>query len=312
MTVLVNTPTVAVTRNLQAISCVLLGMSMFVIQDVMMKSLITQFPLWMLMMSRSVVGVLILVPTISALGGVHRLVTPLWPLHLARAMLITVAFSIFYAVFPFMGLAEVSTIFFAAPLIIAVMAWAFLDERIGPHRTFALVIGFAGVLVALNPTGEAFRPIALLPLLSAIGYALAQVLARRIGDRDSPLTTGLYTVGAMVVLVPVVGAVLSAMAPEIAETQHLRWDWYLPRGAGLASFALLGVIGLIGLIILSRAYQIADAGLAAPFDYVYLPMATTIAYLMWGEVPGLSTQIGMSMIIAGGAYLGYREYRSAA
>jgi len=312
MSLYIDAPVMAVSRNLQGVLCVLLGMAMFVIQDVMMKSLLTQYPLWMLMLSRGVMGVVILVPLIAVLGGPHHLVTPLWPLHLARAALITLAFSLFYAVFPFMGLAEVSTIFFAAPLIIAVMAWAFLGEEIGPHRIFALVVGFAGVLVALNPTGAAFRPIALVPLLCAVGYAAAQVLARRIGDRDSPLTMGLYTVGAMVVLVPLTGAVVSAALPEIAETRHLRWDWYLPQGAGLAQIALVGVIGLVGLIFLSRAYQIANAGLIAPFDYAYLPMATAMAYLLWGEVPGLSTQIGMSMIIAGGIYLGYRELRAAA
>ena len=312
MSVHINPPIVAVSRNLQGIACVLLGMAMFVIQDVMMKALITQYPLWMLMTSRAVVGLVVLIPVIAALGGPHRLITPLWPLHLARAALLTVAFSVFYAVFPFMGLAEVSTIFFAAPLIIALMAWGFLGEQIGPHRILALVVGFAGVLVALNPTGAAFRAISLLPLLSAIGYAAAQVLARRIGDRDSPLTVGLYTVGAMIVLVPLTGAVLSAIVPDIAETRHLQWQWYLPQGAGLVQIALLGMIGVVGLILLSRAYQIANAGLVAPFDYTYLPMATAIAYLLWGEVPGLSTQIGMSMIIAGGLYLGYREMRAGA
>ena len=73
-------------------------------------------------MQRGVMAVLILGPAIVILGGPHRLLSPLWPLHLARAALFASGFSLFYAAFPFMGLAEVSTIFFAAPLMIAVLA----------------------------------------------------------------------------------------------------------------------------------------------------------------------------------------------
>ena len=130
-----------------------------------MKSLLGEFTVWMLILTRSVIAVLVLVPTILYLGRPHRLFSPLWPLHLARAVLFAFGFSLFYAAFPFMGLAEVTTIFFAAPLMTALLAAIFLDETIGRHRIGALVAGFAGVLVAMNPTGDAFRWVAILPLI---------------------------------------------------------------------------------------------------------------------------------------------------
>jgi drug/metabolite transporter (DMT)-like permease len=182
-------------RALHGILCVEIGTLFFVAQDAMMKSMLALYPIWTLIFARSVMSVLVLLPLVVVLGGPHRLLTPLWPLHLARAALFTTGFTLFYAAFPFMGLAEVTTIFFAAPLITALMAALWLKETIGPHRLGALVVGFAGVLIAMNPTGDAFTWIAILPLLCAVTYAASQIIARRIGDRESTLTVGLYTLG---------------------------------------------------------------------------------------------------------------------
>ena len=111
----------------------------------------------MLIFTRSIITILVLTPTILILGRPHRLFTPLWPLHLARAALFAFGFSLFFAAFPFMGLAEVTTIFFSVPMMTALLAAIFLNETIGRHRIGALLIGFVGVLIAMNPTGDAFQ-----------------------------------------------------------------------------------------------------------------------------------------------------------
>lgn len=160
-----------------------------------MKSLLPVYPIWMLIFMRSLIAVIVLVPLIAYLGYPHQLRTSLWPLHLARAVLFVAGFSMFYTAFPFMGLAEVTTIFFSAPLITALMAAFWLKETIGPHRIGALVLGFAGVVIAMNPTGESFSWIAILPLFCAVTYAASQILARKIGERESSLTVGLFTLG---------------------------------------------------------------------------------------------------------------------
>ena len=74
--------------------------------------------------------------------------------------------------------------------------------------------------------------------------------------------------------------------------------------------ALLGCTGVCGYILISRAYQVANASFIAPFDYTYLPIATVLAYVLWNEVPPAATLIGMGMIILSGLYLGYRELRA--
>ncbi len=282
-------------------------MTLFVGQDIMMKSLLALHPVWVLIAARGIMAVLVLGPIVAFLGGSHRLLTPLWPLHLARAALFASGFAAFYAAFPFMPLAKISTIFFSAPLMIAVMAALWLGETIGPHRIGALLVGFAGVVVAMNPFGEAFDWIALLPLFCAASYALSQILARRIGDRETTLTTGLYTVGLSGLLIVPAGWIVAHALPLGPEFGHLGWHWEIGTAGGFANLAALGALGMVAYMLASRAYQITSASLVAPFDYTYLPLAVLAAYLVWGEVPAGTTLAGMAMIVAAGLYLGYRE-----
>ncbi len=288
---------------------VVLGMALITVQDGFMKEMLERYSLWPLMVSRGVMGVVICVPLILIMGGANRLSTPLLGFYAIRGALIAVAFALFYAAFPFMNLAEISTIFFAAPLMITIMATIFLGETIGPHRIFALVLGFGGVLIALNPTAEAFQPVALLPFFCAILYAASQIVARKMGDGDTLLMTALFTVLFMALAIPLVGGLTAWILPEGPETHHVRWDWAIPQGMDLLWVALLGISGMAGITFLTRGYQVASASLLAPFDYTYLPMATGMAYFLWDEVPTRSTLIGMALIVAAGLYLAWRESR---
>ncbi len=310
MTIALSNTLAPPSRNLEGILCVEIGMVMFVAQDGLMKSLLGPFPIWNLMIARTVVAVLILAPTILWLGFPHRLLTPLWPLHLARAALFSIGFLLFYTAFPLMGLADVSTIFFAAPLITALLAAVFLGETVGPHRIAALSVGFAGVVIAINPTAGTFKWVAILPLLTALTYALSQIIARRIGERETTLTTGFYTLAFSGVLLVPADYLFNTFFDPVPTFHHLRWEWPALDMATTAQLAFLGAIGTVGYMMLSRAYQVASASLVAPFDYTYLPFATLMAYLVWGEVPGQSTLTGMALIVGAGLYLGYRELRT--
>ena len=276
-----------------------------------MKSLLGDFTVWMLIFARATVAVLILTPTILLIGRPHRLVSPLWPLHLCRAALFTFGFSIYYTAFPFMGLAELTSIFFAAPLFTAVFAVIFLGESIGIRRIVCLLIGFLGVILAMNPTGDAFQWVAVLPLICAVTYALSQVIARRIGDRDTTLTMGLYTIALSGVLILPMGYFVNQIFDLGQEFHHIRWEWAWPSVENVQILLVLGAVGMCAYMLVSRAYQIANASLIAPFDYTYLPLATAMAYFVWKEVPGWNTIAGMILITGSGLYLGYREILQA-
>ena len=298
-------------RALEGIACVEIGMVFFVVQDVLMKTLLDTHPVWNLIFVRSIVTLLFLLPVMLWLGGSHRVLTPLWPLHFARAVLLATGFSLFYAAFPFMGLAEVTTIFFSAPLMTALLAAVWLRETIGRHRIIALVIGFIGVVIAMNPVGESFTWVAILPLCCAFTYAVSQILARKIGEGESSLTAGLQTISFMGLLILPMGWLTNQLITIGTEFQHLRMTWPTTLAQDWPDLMLLGFVGMLGWILLSRAYQVANASLIAPFDYTYLPIAAIVAYVMWAEVPPPNTLIGMALIAVSGLYVGYREIRAA-
>ena len=276
-----------------------------------MKFLLGDFPIWPLLLVRAVVCSLIMVPLILYLGSPHRLLTPLWPLHLARAMLFAFGFSLYYTAFPFMTLAAVTTIFFAAPLVTAVFAAVFLKERIGIHRISALVLGFVGVIIAMKPGADSFQWASVLPLICAFSYATSQMLARRIGDRDTAMVSGTYTIILAGLIVLPLGWTLNEVFNVGTRGDHLRWSWEAFSVAILPWLFLLGAIGMIGWTLLSRAYQIADVGAVAPFEYSYLPLAAALGYLVFDEVPTWTTLGGMALIIISGIYIGYREVVNA-
>jgi len=298
-------------RFSEGMTCLIVGMFFFVGQDAMMKWLLGDYSVWMLIGVRALVSVSILVPLIAYLGGPHRLITPLWHLHLIRATLFALGFSLFYTAFPFMGLAEVTTIFFSAPLITALFAALFLRESIGFLRGAALIIGFVGVLIAMKPGGETFTWVATLPLFCAVSYAASQIVARKIGDRESTLTVGLYTLAPSAPIVALVGWGLNQLVDIEPEFSHLRFAFPMPDTEGAIWLIGIGVTGMIGYLLNSRAYQVAPASLMAPFDYSYLPIAAVLGFVLWGEVPPWNTLAGMTLIVGSGVFIGYREIVTA-
>ncbi len=309
MTVSTHTTAAPVSRTFQGIVCVIVGMVLFVGQDLLMKGMLTSYPVWMLIFVRSVMALLTLLPLVLWLGAPHRIFTPLWPWYLARAVLFAGGFAMFYAAFPFMGLAEVTTLFFAAPLMTATLAAVFLQEKIGIHRVLALLVGFAGVIIAVNPTSGNFGWISILPVMTALTYAISQTIVRKIGEQDTSLVIGLYTISLSGVVIVPIGFLVTQVIDITPELYHLRMSWPVPALDGLGMLALLGGIGTVAYTLVSRAYQIASASVIAPFDYSYLPLAALFGYLVWGEVPHFTTFVGMVLIVSSGMYTAYRELR---
>ena len=123
----------------------------------------------------------------------------------------------------------------------------------------------------------------------ACSYAISQIIVRKIGEQNTSLIIGLYTISFSGLLIVPMGFAVSQVIVTTPEFNHLRMDWPVPKAEGIAMLALLGAIGTVAYTLVSRAYQIASASVIASFDYSYLPLAALLGYLLWGEVPPHTT-----------------------
>jgi drug/metabolite transporter (DMT)-like permease len=214
---------------------------------------------------------------------------------LRSAMLFMSNATNFFAI-TFIPLAKTASISLMAPLLVVPLAWAILGERTTRARMAALFVGFAGVLIVIRPGTELFHWASLLAVVSALGYAIYQVLTRRVAGIDPPETSTVYS--------SVVGAFgMFLVLPFVWRTPDTLRD--------VVFFCSLGVIGALGHYMVAQALTNAPANIIAPFQYMQLIGSVTVGYLFFGDFPDFLTWVGAAIIVASGLYIGWSQTRKA-
>ena len=189
--------------------------------------------------------------------------------------------------FTHLPLAQCYAIFFTMPMMITVLAWPMLGEPIDPLRGLIILMGFGGVLYALQPGTTHFQLAHLTAICGATTGALNSLILRKIGHREKAGVILLYPV-----LMQVVGA--GAIMPFVWHPLNLH-DWQI----GLQ----LGVLGTLGGLFIIAAYRVAPAIVVAPMQYSQILWASALGLIFFGERPSLTTAIGIGVIIAAGLLL---------
>jgi drug/metabolite transporter (DMT)-like permease len=209
-------------------------------------------------------------------------------------------------------LAEDSSIRNSAPLMIALLSVMLLGETVGPRRWFALIVGFIGVLLIVRPGTATFNIGSVFVLIATIFYALNVMLTRKLQTTDSSATmayysTFVYLLAAFMIapLTLLVGELPNAH-PSVA---FLFRTWAMPTLLDLSIMAGLGLVWAVGMYIMARAYSLALASIAAPFEYAALPISVMWGFVLWREAPTLATWIGAFLTLASGAYILYRDQK---
>ena len=180
-------------------------------------------------------------------------------------------------------LSEVFAIEFTAPIWTAILAALFLAERLTGRRTFATLLGFAGIVIILRPGVAIVDPAAFVVLASAIGFASTFVITRSMASSERPLTILFY-----MNLVQLPLSLTLALPDLILPSAHL-WPWA----------AVTALTGLSTHYCFARAFALADAGLVAPIDFVRLPVAAAIGYFLYQEPTSLFVFLGTAAIFTG-------------
>ncbi len=286
------------------------GIFIFSFQDVIIKLLSDTFPVHEIVFLRGLIALPLLLLIVHFDSGFHTLRTEKPLLHVVRSIAMFGAYLFYYLAVAAIPLTTAIALFFTAPLMITALSVPFLGEKVGYRRWIALLIGFGGVLVMLRPGIGTIEPAMLLALLSALSYALSQIMARRLGVTDSASVMSFYSGMAFMYMGAIMGYALagSTLTPDTYPSlAFLLRPWSMPSGLELAMLCTIGVITAMGFYCLSQAYRLAPAPTVAPFEYTALFWVAVLSLALWGEVPDMYTLAGVGLIVLGGLYVLRRE-----
>ncbi|MBL8707881.1 MAG: DMT family transporter [Rhodospirillaceae bacterium] len=278
------------TSHARGIALYLAGVALFAANDALGKWLVTDYSVAELMLIRSLgAGVLLLVLARTT-GARLTLPRGQWPLHLLRILLLAVDSYCFYFATRALPLADVMTFYMSAPLIITAGSALLLHERVGMKRWGAIVVGFGGVVIALQPTGAAFSASALVALAGAASFALAMVITRRLRDCHWLTLVAWQFIGC---------GIVGALASPIG--------WVVPTALDFGLMALVGFVACGCFMLITNALSLAPASLLAPFQYSAILWASILGWIFWGDRPTPPIILGNAVIIASGLFVLYRE-----
>jgi drug/metabolite transporter (DMT)-like permease len=206
-------------------------------------------------------------------------------LQILRGIVLNASAVMFVVSLGYMPIAEVASVMFLSPVIVALAAGPLLGERLRPLTWLALAGGLSGVLLIIKPGSAVFAWVALLPLLCAFTVAAYQILTRRLAGHDDPITTLFYP-----------GLVAAAALPLVLPSSLT-----LPaQPVHAALIVLLGLLGGVGHFLLIKAHALAPASMLAPFSYAQLVVVLILGWLVFGQLPDGLALAGMLLVVASG------------
>jgi drug/metabolite transporter (DMT)-like permease len=265
----------------------------FAAQDGISRHLAENYSVMMVVMIRFwVFALFVLALAARAPGGIRAASQSALPwAQLARGVILVAEICVMVLGFVKLGLIEAHAVFTCYPLLVAALSGPILGEKVGWRRWSAILVGFAGILIILQPGFGVFSVWALVPLLAATMFAVYGLLTRYVARKDSASVSFFWTgvVGA-VVMTPFGLATWTSMSPA-------DWGW----------MATLCCTAVLGHWLLIRAYAVAEASAIQPFAYLQLVFASGIGLLVFGEDLRVNVVIGAAIVVIAGIFTLWRQ-----
>ena len=239
---------------------------------------------------RNLFGLVVIAPWFIKYG-IQPLVTNKIKLHFLRSFFNVIAMLTFFYALSVTPLAEVASLAFTAPLFATLLAIIFLREKIGIRRSGAIIVGFIGAAIIVNPDFKNINIGHMCILISASIWSVALIFIKILGRTESSVTITSYMV---IFMIP-----LSAIAAS--------FYWVLPSLNDLLILAVIGIAGTGAQMLLAQALKEEDTGIIMPFDFLKMIWAVLIGYLIFSETPDINVWIGGIIIFSSTLYVAYRE-----
>lgn len=192
-------------------------------------------------------------------------------------------------------LADSYAIACAAPLLMTLFAIPMLGEKVGWRRWTSTMLGFAGVLFMLQPSGDLWRVETLLLLGATVVMAVTRIWTRVLAATDGPAAVAFWLMAAHIPVALVLGTTLFPFPPQV------------PTFGIMAALLIFGIANAIAHLLFSRAFGLAPVSTLAPFEYTPLIWGTVLGFAIWAEIPSWTTLGGAVIVIGAGIYNLHRE-----
>jgi drug/metabolite transporter (DMT)-like permease len=263
----------------------------FALTNALIKWLVVRYSVVEVIVFRSAFALIPCLYLIATHGGILALRTKRLHQHISRSLLQFVSMVCIFTAFGLMPLADATAITFASPLFLTMLSIPLLGEQVGIYRWSAVIVGFIGVLVMVQPGPTVLQSGALFPLANALINACVTIAIRRMTLTEASTTLVFYQT-------LVTGLIALILLP---------FFWVTPDLIDLALFSATGLLSGIAQFWWMQGCRFVPASVAAPFSYTSMIWSLALGYLIWSDVPSAAVLAGATIVIASGLYILYRE-----
>lgn len=272
--------------------------------DAVAKLLGQSVPLGQMLLIRFAIQALVLIPLVWITGRLWRMRGRVLTLTALRTVLHIAGIGFMFTALQYLPLADAVAIAFVMPFLMLLLGKYVLGEQVGARRIAACVVGFTGTLMVIQPSFAEVGWPALLPLGVAVVFSLFMLVTRQIARETDPI--GLQAVSGVMAVVVLAPAVLIGQATGFEPLTTIAPDsgeWLL--------LAAIGLLGTAAHLLMTWSLRHAPAATVAPMQYLEIPVATVIGYLVFADLPNGTAALGISITVAAGLYVVLREHSVA-
>ena len=299
-------------NNIKAIFLIILGMFVFSIQDTLIKLMSDSINIYVIYIVRSIVGILVIF-TYCWIYKIQLIFKTYYPfITTLRVSIFFLGFSLYYFSLSKISLPEAVTLFFVSPFFVTISSKFIMGENIGLYRWSAILIGFTGVYLVLDPNFNDFNIYTLFPIFCAFFYALTVVIQKKTSDKDSLFTQILHTYLSAIVFSIIIYFFVNNLpfTPyQLLEYKFVLISWNIPSLNYFLLLIIIGFTAVIGFFSIFGAYRIGSPSTIAPYEYSLIIWSILFGYLIWNDYLSIKGMMGLSLILIASFFTLYREYR---
>ena len=297
-------------NNSLAIFYIIAGMTVFSVQDTLVRVLSSEVSILQIMFLRSMIGLAILFLFLKIIK-IPIIFSSQYPLlTVIRSILFMFAFLFYYIGLAYLPYAVTTALFFTTPFFITILSKIFLKETVGLIRLLTIIFGFLGVVIIANPTIDSFNIFMIFPILCALGYSSSMIIIKMTSDKDSVYSQTFHVYLATLLFAPLVTYLGDSFNVTRGNNEILDFvfrSWVLSSYTQYFLIFIVGACVVAGFLLIFNAYRVGKPFVIAPFEYTILLWSIFYGWLIWDESVTLRSWLGMAMIVSAGIFLFYRE-----